>query len=209
MNYENKIHKGSNLEANDSISSYDGWAAQQNPNTFEVFHNFIQEVKPKRILEIGTALGGLTRFIKYTCDLLELDCHVLSYDIVDHAWYQGLKDVGVDMRVENIFNGDYTEVKQGVIDFIQEEGTIIILCDGGSKIHEFNILSKYIKTGDFIMAHDYAENREIFENQIYLKVWNWHEISDSDIKQSCEENNLEIFHKETFENVAWTCRKKL
>ena len=67
----------------------------------------------------------------------------------------------------------------------------------------------YVKSGDFIMAHDYAENREVFENQIYLKVWNWHEISDSDIRQSCEENNLEIFDKETFENVAWTCRKKL
>ena len=113
------------------------------------------------------------------------------------------------MRIENIFNGDYSEVKQEVIDFIQQEGTTIILCDGGSKIHEFKLLSNYVKSGDFIMAHDYAENREVFENQIYLKVWNWHEISDSDIRQSCEENNLEIFDKETFENVAWTCRKKL
>jgi cephalosporin hydroxylase len=209
MNYEDKIFKKSNLEENDSISSYDGWAAQQNPNTFEVFHNFIGNVKPKRILEVGTALGGLTRFIKYTCDILDLDCHVLSYDIIDHSWYQELKDSGIDMRIENIFNGDYSEVKQEVIDFIQQEGTTIILCDGGSKIHEFKLLSNYVKSGDFIMAHDYAENREVFENQIYLKVWNWHEISDSDIRQSCEENNLEIFDKETFENVAWTCRKKL
>ena len=40
MEYVNKIFKESNLEHNDSISNYNGWGAQQNPNTFEVFHNF-------------------------------------------------------------------------------------------------------------------------------------------------------------------------
>jgi cephalosporin hydroxylase len=208
MNYEDKVYKKSNLEHNDSISSYDGWAAQQNPNVFETFHYFLHKTKPKRIIEIGTSLGGFTSFLNYTCKKLNLDCHVLSYDIISHPWYDDMRNSGVDLRIENIFNGDYTEVKQEVIDFIQQDGITLILCDGGSKIHEFNLLSKFMKSGDFIMAHDYAENRETFERDIYLKVWNWHEISDSDIQQACDENNLISYNKEIFDNVVWVCKQK-
>ena len=43
MEYEDKIYKKSSLEYNDSISTYNGWGAQQNPNTFEVFYNFLNE----------------------------------------------------------------------------------------------------------------------------------------------------------------------
>jgi len=50
MEYEDKVFKKSSLEHNDSISTYNGWGAQQNPNAFEVFYNFLNEVKPSRIL---------------------------------------------------------------------------------------------------------------------------------------------------------------
>ena len=65
MEYEDKVYKKSNLEHNDSISTYDCWGAQQNPNAFEVFYNFLNEIKPLRILEIGTSLGGFTSFLNY------------------------------------------------------------------------------------------------------------------------------------------------
>ena len=81
MEFEDKVYKKCNLEHNDSISTYNGWAAQQNYKAFEVFHDFIQNVKPKRILEIGTSIGGFTQFLKYTCDNLELDTHIISLDI--------------------------------------------------------------------------------------------------------------------------------
>ena len=58
------------------------------------------------------------------------------------------------------------------------------------------------------MAHDYAENSEVFKQIVDKKIWNWHEISDSDIIHSCNENNVKIYQKENFENVAWTCRRK-
>jgi hypothetical protein len=167
MEYEDKVYKKSNLEHNDSISTYDGWGAQQNPNAFEVFYNFLSEVKPSRILEIG-----------------------------------------IDVRVENVFNSHYTEVKQEVIDFIRQDGTTLILCDGGSKIHEFKILSDYMKNNDFIMAHDYSQNEETFKENVYMKIWNWHEISDKDIQESCEKNNLVSYNQEIFNKVAWVCKVK-
>jgi cephalosporin hydroxylase len=208
MEYEDKVYKKSNLEHNDSISTYDGWAAQQNPNVFETFHYFLDEIKPKQILEIGTSIGGLTSFLNYTCKKLSLDCHILSYDINHHDWYKDMISDGIDVRVENVFNYEYTEVKQEVIDFIQQDGVTLILCDGGSKIHEFNLLSNFMKTGDFIMAHDYSQDKETFDREVYKKLWNWFEISDKDIEDACLRNNLKTYNKETFDKVVWVCKIK-
>lgn len=209
MEYVNKIYKESNLEHNDSVSTYNGWGAQQNPNTFEVFHYFLQEIKPKRIIEIGTSIGGLTTFIDYTCKLLELNCKLISYDINELSYYRHMRDSGIDIRIENIFSEDYKVVKQEIIDFINEDGVTLILCDGGYKIGEFNILSKYIKSGDYIMAHDYSENSEVFNEKVFKKIWNWHEICDNDIDDACREYNLQSYNKEIFDSVAWVCKKKI
>jgi hypothetical protein len=208
MIYENKITKKCNLEYNDSISTYEGWGAQQNYNAFEVFHNFINDVKPKRILEIGTSIGGFTSFLKYTCKYLNLECDVLTYDISEKSWYKDLINMGIDVRIENVFSEDYTKLNSEVIDFVKSDGITIVLCDGGWKIGEFNLISNYIKSGDFILAHDYAENKEKFEANIKDKIWNWHEIQESDIIGACERNNLKDYQRDTFESVAWICKTK-
>ena len=54
MNFNENITKKVNLEMNDGLSSFMGMASQQNHNVYEVFYNFLNKVKPKRILEIGT-----------------------------------------------------------------------------------------------------------------------------------------------------------
>lgn len=208
MDYKNNITKKSDLEKNDSLSSFNNWAAQQNHNVYEVFYNFIKNTSPKRIIEIGTALGGFTKFIKHTINTLELNCDVLSYDINYHNWYEEIKNMGVDIRIENIFLENYTKLPQYVIDYIQSEGVTIILCDGGDKVKEFNILSDYMKPGDHILAHDYAFDKEFFDKNIYLKIWNWHEISESDISKSCEKNNLKDYERDLFQSVVWVSKIK-
>lgn len=206
--YIDNITKKCNLDFDDSISAYNHWGAQQNYNSFEVFYNFITKEKPKKIIEIGTSLGGFTCFLKYVIDENNIDCHIITYDIINNVNYPHLKDMGIDVRIENIFFNDYTEISQYVIDFMNEEGKIIILCDGGNKIKEFNILSNFMKSGDFILAHDYAENGKIFQDKIYKKVWNWLEIQYSDIESAVNTNNLEVYNSNIFENIAWTCWKK-
>lgn len=208
MEYEDKVFKKSSLVDNDSISTYNGWGAQQNPNAFEVFYHFLNDIKPNKILEIGTSLGGFTSFLDYSTKRLNIPCHILSYDIYNKEWYDDMIKDGIDVRVENVFNNDYTQVKQEVIDFINQDGVTLILCDGGSKIHEFKLLSNYMKTGDFIMAHDYSENSETFKNNVYMKIWNWHEISDNDIQEACDKNNLITYNKDIFNTVAWVCKIK-
>jgi hypothetical protein len=210
ITYENKITKYSNLEENDSLSIYDSeWAAQQNHNAFETFYNFLDKIKPKRILEIGTALGGFTSFLNYTCKKLEIDCNILSYDIYDRDQYELMRQSGIDIKVEDIFLENYTKIKSEIPDFIESAGSTLVLCDGGDKIREFNLLSNFLKPGDFIMAHDYAENHEVFKEKINLSIWNWHEISEADIESACTRNNLVTYDEDIFSKVAWICKKKV
>ena len=145
MLFNKEITKKIDLNVNDGLSSYMGMAAQQNHNVYQTFYNFLNEIKPKRIIEIGTALGGFTQFLKKVSDESHLNIDILSYDIHKMAWYEDMVKTGIDVRVENIFDVDYSFIKQEVIDFIQQDGITIVLCDGGDKVREFNILSNYIK----------------------------------------------------------------
>jgi hypothetical protein len=115
---------------------------------------------------------------------------------------------GIDVRVENIFNDDWSGVKKEVEDFIRQDGITIVLCDGGWKIGEFKIFSKQIKKGDYILAHDYSISREVYESQIKNKIWNWCEITEEDIKDSVIENNLIPYNQEKFSQCAWVCKVK-
>jgi cephalosporin hydroxylase len=208
MNIQENITKFTDLTKNDSLSAFKGHTAQQSHNAYQVFYDFISEVKPVRILEIGTALGGFTEFLKIITDELNLNTKILSYDISERPWYNQMIEKGIDVRVENIFNEDWSGVKQDVIDFVQQDGLTIVLCDGGWKIGEFKIFSKLIKDGDYILAHDYSISKEIYESEIKDKIWNWCEITESDIQESVTENNLKFYNQDKFSQAVWVCKVK-
>jgi hypothetical protein len=58
------------------------------------------------------------------------------------------------------------------------------------------------------MAHDYCHDRDLFENEIKDTIWNWFEISFSDIENSVKDNNLIIYPKVDFKNAVWACYQK-
>lgn len=208
MDIKSRITKFSDLTIDDSLSSFMNHSAQQSHFAYDVFYKFISEIKPDRILEIGTAMGGFTQFLHIITKELNLGTQILSYDIAERPWYNQMIEEGIDVRVENIFNENWTEILPYPKEFIEKEGVIVVLCDGGLKKNEFNLLSNYLKKGDFILAHDYAEDRKDFENRVYKKIWNWFEIQNNDIIDSCVRNNLSYYKKELFESAAWTCRIK-
>jgi cephalosporin hydroxylase len=205
---EKNITKKSNLEISDSLSAYLGNSAQQNHYAYEAFYNFLNATKPKRIVEIGTAQGGFTVFLKLCCNDLDLDTEIISYEIHDRPSFDFIRSYGVDIRIENIFTEGYAGVSQEAIDYIQQEGSTVVLCDGGHKISEFNLLSPFLKSGDYILAHDYACNSAYFSENIDKKYWNWLEIQDIDIQEVVDSNNLESFMQEQFNNAVWVCKIK-
>jgi hypothetical protein len=210
INFDNSINKNIDLLNNDGLSIFNGHSAQQHHNAFKTFYDFIENIKPSRIIEIGTAMGGFSAFLGICKQDLNQNIDIITYDIVSYPWYDQLINYGVDSKVSNIFNDQYSELADNTVsDFISSEGLTLVLCDGGCKKCEFNILSKYLKTNDIIMTHDYAPNETYFKENMNQKIWNWHEIQDLDIIESIESYNL-IEHEwyDKFVDVAWGCFKK-
>jgi cephalosporin hydroxylase len=209
MYTDKNITRKTNLKKNDSLSAYEGMTCQQNPYCFEAFFELLKNKKPNRILEIGTALGGLTSYINAMCKNLGLDTQIRTYDRLGRHEYKKMKSDGIDVRIENIFLDGYKGLaNHEVKDFIRSAGSTIVLCDGGNKIAEFNILSEFLKSGDIILAHDYAFDNSTFESSIKNKYWNWHEISEADILPSVQKYNLKPYMKEVFEKAVWVCKIK-
>lgn len=205
---KDNITKKTNLETNDSLSYYLNYASQQNHNAYEVFYNLLNEIKPKRILEIGTALGGFTSFLNIVSKENNLNIDILTYDIYARPCYSDMRDDGIDVRVENVFGDNFEKVNDEVIKYIQQDGITIVLCDGGDKIREFNLLSNYIKRNDLIMAHDYAYDIDKYQKDIQYKIWNWCEITEYDIYEASVKNNLINYSQNIFDNIVWVCKIK-
>jgi tRNA A58 N-methylase Trm61 len=205
---EKNITKRADMPSNDPISCYMDRCAQQNANAFGVFFDLLSAIKPARILEIGTGMGGLTFFLQHTCNALGLNTHIRTYDVIIPMNIMALTNEGVEVKIIDVFGGDYKSVDQDVIDYIQQDGLTLVLCDGKSKWNEFNILSEHIKPNDFIMAHDYFENQEKFDNVINGKIWNWNEIQYSEIEESVKKYNLVECDADVYQYVAWVCMTK-
>jgi cephalosporin hydroxylase len=207
--FEQRITKKSNLEENDSLSCYQNHCAQQSHNAYKVFYDFINEHRPSRILEVGTGSGGFTVFLAMTCQELGLDTQIRSYDIYQPQWEtELLQTLGVDLRIQNIFKGDFEDFDDEVKDFIQQPGITFVLCDGAYKPGEFRVLAPYIKPGDFIMCHDFAYDDELFESEINNKIWNWKEVTFAAIEQPVLQNQLTPYNLNIFQQAAWFCAIK-
>lgn len=191
---------------------YENLIISQHENVGEKFDLLISELKPKRILEIGTANGGLTLMLRRLLNKNNLNESIIrTYDILEQINLKNKNESGIEIITKSPFNYPYSDLehRKEIKDFIQQDGISLVLCDGGSKINEFRLLSSLLKIGDVIMAHDYAHDEEYFKNHIENKIWNWHEIQFSDIKESCEKNNLESYMNEDFQDVVWVCKVKV
>lgn len=191
---------------------YNGYIAQQHQDAFKVFTDFLSEIKPSRILEIGTANGGFILFVRETMNKIGLEsCEIISYDVYERPWYNELRNKNIQIRIENLFDSEYINLQypEKIESFIKDYGTTLVLCDGGRKTSEFNAIAPLIKRGDFIMAHDYVDTQENYLNNFRDKIWNWCEIEEKDIAITSNKYGLSSYKKEIFDKVVWVCKQKL
>jgi hypothetical protein len=189
---------------------YDGLIISQVPNIKPYFEKLLQDITPKQILEIGTFDGGLTLMLRDILDELKMtDTIIRTYDIVEQTNLIR-KNRNIEILNENVFSYSYYELEKenDIKDFITRQGRTLVICDGGSKKNEFKLLSQFLKKDDIIMAHDYAPNEKYFDKYINGKIWNWLEIQDQDINESCYKYNLKPFWENELRQVVWVAKIK-
>ena len=104
----------------------------------------------------------------------------------------------------HFIRGDIFLLKDFINDLISKPGRVLVLCDNGEKIREFNEFSKSLKTQDVIMCHDFYESRADFENDLN-RTWDWCEITLPDIQDSINSYNLCQICSEYFGLAHWGC----
>jgi cephalosporin hydroxylase len=177
----------------------------QNPKVFKTMGEFIVEEDFNTIIEIGSANGGLAMFLGEMMD--NIAGNVISYDINKVSYGNNNLDLlNVDFRIKSVFEKD---TQQEIENIIKTGGKCLVLCDGGNKKKEFNWLSKHIKQGDFIMAHDYASDEEQAKLNKLNKVWDWAEIQDKDVTDSMKYVEKSPKYYKDFSEVAWLCCTKV
>ena len=159
-----------------------------NPNYISEFDN---------IIEIGTYNGGLTSWLY---DNKNPNAMVVSYDI--DGKINQTKRIDIDFRIQDCFE---EKAFNDIVSYIQRPGKTLVVCDGGDKPKEFNSFSKYLKSGDVIIAHDYSANTEYWN--FATNYWQWPYEADTtydSIKEAVIENGLEPYRDSEFNFYLWT-----
>ena len=103
----------------DGCITYKGFATQQHHDFVRQFNNLIADARPANILEIGVAGGGLTIAIKDILNLHKIPFQYRAYEIVPRPWFSLFERHGIDVRIENIFNEDYSDLDKDKVEDVR------------------------------------------------------------------------------------------
>lgn len=182
-----------------------GFNLSQNENidhVLKLLKKNLGKNQPTNIIEIGTYRGGFS----YLLSDVFTKSKITTLDINPDCDIEKLsKETGINTYKMDTFSEEAVNL---ISSLIKEDGVCIVFCDGGNKPEEFKKFAQYLKYNDIILAHDYSPNNEYWENYMKDKIWNWHEIDDGQINDTCINNNLNDFMHAEFLSAAWVCKIK-
>jgi hypothetical protein len=185
-----------------------GVSAAQMPGTEKVFLEIIKDFD--LIIELGTDNGGLSMWIYHN---KKAGAVFFTYELEpSHIQIPKEHEINKCIKYCDCLTPD---VIVSIAALIKTGGKTLFLCDGGSKVIEFGIYSKLIKSGDVIMLHDFADSPDEVNNYKEIKAkclldgsWDGngfevHESSLEDIRKGIDDAGLKKYKYIKFLNILW------
>ena len=177
--------------------TFEGISILQHPDIQRHFEKIIHSFN--RIIELGTYYGALTLYLHR---IKRPDCELISFD-VDTNLCKVPKEYKLDTRYGNYFDEPtITEIRDLII---EPNRRVLLLCDGGYKEYEVNKFCEFLKPGDVIMCHDYAETLEEFKT--FTEPIGWGDIPESyycNIIENLNKFGLTKYeYYDEFKSVLW------
>lgn len=175
------IEKNYNIE--NAQYFFFGLEMQQIPSALLKINRLLNHINFQRVIEIGTGKGGLSLLLSIWADLRKKEFY--SFDVLNFLQYP--------YKI-NFFQGDILDNKDNINKIktlITAPGRTMVLCDAHKSI-EYNIYASSLKSGDFILTHDFSPNLNIFETEVKNKLWNHFENCYEKIKEETEKNNIDM-----------------
>ena len=182
------------LRAYSEHARYCDVRTSQVENFTDYFNEFFGEWQPNLILEFGTECGGLALYLSDKFPDVSIHTFDIRWCISAKAYLRK----NISFHYDDLFADD---VQQEIKKLIQSTLNVLVLCDGGDKVKEFNTVAPWLTPGDVVMAHDYR----VKESD--PSPWESCEIQYADIEQAVEQNNLQTFQP-FMVNAAWASFQK-
>ncbi|KKL15898.1 hypothetical protein LCGC14_2501000 [marine sediment metagenome] len=140
-------------------------------NDFAFITNFVDEIPINLFVEIGAYMGGLAAVMAYRT-LYRPDFTYLGIEILDNKPHPVFKKELQRLTRADLIIGDCfdQEVKDRVKGFVSRAGCATILCDGQHKPREIIEYHEMLKPGDFLIVHDFSEEKMSKENPARIDV---------------------------------------
>jgi predicted O-methyltransferase YrrM len=172
----------------------------QNRYAIPAWSYLFEQLPPRRIIEIGTSVGGMTCLLAVACRAYGSDLYTFDIsptmsaetELTLHAFAGKLLSV----ITGDVLDSDISAIIETII---SRPGPSLVLCDGGNKVKEFRTFSQALKPGDVIAAHDFGAT----------EAWPWEEIKIGQVADVVQAHGLSRFMEDVFEKTGWlVCRKK-
>ncbi|MEZ5285182.1 MAG: WlaTC/HtrL family glycosyltransferase [Vicinamibacterales bacterium] len=148
-----------------------------------------------RIVELGTGVGGLTVLFHLYARVTGARFVTVDRSVHDTAARALFEPLDVDARRRDVAE---PFAAAEIAREIQGPGITLLVCDGPDKLGDVTRLAPYLKTGDLVMAHDYAASTDTFEQTMRGRLWNWCEITDRDFEAVGREHELDRWPRTCF-----------
>jgi cephalosporin hydroxylase len=177
-----------------------GLKCQQNKYALQLIDEIFNEFKPELIVELGARTGGLSVFLSLYAFNKNIECLIFENDPqCTPLKYESIINF---LKSTILYDDVYSENTINLIKNKMQNKKSVIFCDA-IKTKDFNTYGALLKSGDIILAHDYAHDKEDFKDIEKNKIWMHNEIIYSDIKEVCESNNLVYLDHDLFKMSAW------
>jgi len=171
----------------------------QNRLAVPIWSYAIEEMRPDRVIEIGSYNGALATALGLTCKAI--GAKMITYDInrPSEAIVPIGEALGVVFQVASCWD---RQAEIGAL--IGSPGPSMVLCDGGDKPRELDTFARYLKTGDVIAAHDYDAVHEVDSSVPQAeRPWPFSEIVKAQGDEIAAMHNLEPWMQEHFDLAGW------
>lgn len=203
-----------------------GCYMQQTPRAVMSFNRLLNSFSFDTIIELGTHDGGLSSLFALYClgsrmgvgaetpnepTFYKASSHHKSpktfhtYDctIRDVLRMEMLKQMGTVFERLDFLNVPASIERISAV--IRNGRRVLLLCDGGNKLREFDLYAPSLKPGDIIMLHDWALNEAAFESIKARNVWHGCEVMWSDMRDRCARLAIRPAFNEEFDESMWFC----
>lgn len=177
-----------------------GLKCQQNKYALQLIDEIFNEFPPELIVEFGARTGGLSVFLSLYAFNKKIECLIFEND--PKCIPLEYENIITFLKGTILYKDVYSEESITLVKNKMQNKKTVIFCDA-IKTKDFNTYGNFLKSGDIILAHDYAHDAEDYRDIERNKIWIHNEIVYADIKDTCEKNNLIYLDYDLFKMSGW------